>query len=264
MCQIIARWCWLGGREKRRKIESYDIDSCSPTADYSKMCTDEQDLSSSKVHMHKSTYRYFSLCISIVHFDRVDQPAAPNTTIQTIQTWNFVLAPVLLFLLLLVSGYTMRRVGSCPSRILSRAFIYFFFLDSDLIFFLFFSDGTRSRWENRKYFSFFFDRLFFLSASHTHTIKNKKSQINQTTSWPVKRSSHWAVIIMDGWPIYSIISNPSYRIQVLHHLTLGPRSGGSIDIFWTADRHTHTHTERERWRRDMLKGVYKVFVRLIE
>ena len=36
MCQIIARWCWLGGREKRRKVESY-IDSCCPTADYSKM-----------------------------------------------------------------------------------------------------------------------------------------------------------------------------------------------------------------------------------
>ncbi len=168
MCQIIARWCWLGGREKRRKVESYDIDSCSPTADYSKMCTDEQDLSSSKVHMHKSTYRYFSLCISIVHFDRVDQPAAPNTTIQTIQTWNFVLAPVLLFLLLLVSGYTMRRVGSCPSRILSRAFIYFFFRFRFDFFFCFYQTGPVHDGKTENIF-LSFSIVFFFYPPVTHT-----------------------------------------------------------------------------------------------
>ena len=230
---------------------------------------DEQDLSSSKVPMHKSTKVFLSLYRSFTLIESTSS-STQHPTIQTIQTWNFVACPPPLSSSSSCFGYSMRRVGWCPSRILSRAFIFFifFFKDSDWVFFCFCFQTGRGPvhgWENWKYFSFFFDRLFFsffflIRQSHTHTIKKQKQNPKyQTTSWPVKRSSHWAVIIMDGWPIYSIISNPSYRIQVLHHLTVGPRSGGSIDIFWTADR----HTEREMKERHAKRGIQS-FVRLIQ
>ena len=231
---------------------------------------DEQDLSSSKVPMHKSTKVFLSLYRSFTLIESTSS-STQHPTIQTIQTWNFVACPPPLSSSSSCFGYSMRRVGWCPSRILSRAFIFFifFFLKIPIGFFFVFvfrrdeDPFTVGKTENiflSFSIAFFFLFFFLIRQSHTHTIKKQKQNPKyQTTSWPVKRSSHWAVIIMDGWPIYSIISNPSYRIQVLHHLTVGPRSGGSIDIFWTADR----HTEREMKERHAKRGIQS-FVRLIQ
>ena len=87
---------------------------------------DEQDLSSSKVPMHKSTKVFLSLYRSFTLIESTSS-STQHPTIQTIQTWNFVACPPPLSSSSSCFGYSMRRVGWCPSRILSRAFIFFIF-----------------------------------------------------------------------------------------------------------------------------------------